>query len=266
MHYAGSVPTALGVVKGSDMRWRTQPDKLDWKSVPSSEHSLIVKQRSGVFDQDAEEGGGKTKGDGKGKGQEGQGKGGEKGGGKGDGSGKGGEKKEGKPGGGGTKGEGTGSSADDAKVLADFQKKLGDVGSPTTVPPDTRVAAALKELTYAERDDLARYLREAQKKAAEEGKPFDPVEVIEYYKNLSPSDRELLRTNLELAKSTDGRHRAAREGEDRARCRRRGSTAQWRDATKQLNDELANSSASWRVSTRWSPTRRSARRISSRST
>ncbi len=185
-------------ITGVGFQWRFEQDPKtrprDWAAIPPSAYALIVSNSAGVFD-DAGKAGAKDKNTGKG------GAIGSK------------DDQKNAPGAkarphdgnkGGDESGGTGAAADDQKILAAFQKQLGEVGSPTTVPSDPEVAAILKDLTESERDDLARFLRNSQMKAEDEGTGFDPKEVIKSYKNLSPADRELLRTNLELAKSTTG--------------------------------------------------------------
>ena len=176
-YIAGNVPLAGG-----------------WKSIPSSSYELIVTESSEAFEPDPSDIGKKARAAK------------DKGAGEGVGAGKKAkaakDKAHGKGGTGG--GQQQSSPDEDRKVLDDFQKQLGEAGTDASVPPDTEVAAALKELTEAERADLARYLRETKAKADDEGKAFDVKTMIKYYKDLSPSDRELLRTNLELAKSATG--------------------------------------------------------------
>jgi Domain of unknown function (DUF4157) len=212
VHQQGQSKDCIQGAPDSAWHINTVPRSGGWAGIPSSAYELIVNETSPAFEPDpadigktAKAGKNKGTGDGPGAGKH-----------KGDGSGSGATPGDARgkdgtakapgatPSGGSAGGQQAGNADEARKVLTDFQKQLGEAGTDATLPPDTGVAAALQELTAAERADLARYLRDAKAKAAEEGKLFDVSEMIKYYKNLSPSDRELLRTNLELSKSKTG--------------------------------------------------------------
>jgi hypothetical protein len=244
---------------------RVPPPWPSWASIPGSGYVLTVRGTSAAFEAEADPSdiGKKAKkgkvtgeGEGKGVGKEGSGTGTGKGSGgpqdqgkkagKGSGSGAGDKKKadDKKSGGGQKSGGGTqkggAPSTEDAQILSDFQKELGEAGSEEKLPPDPAVAAALKELTAAERADLARYLRDAKKKADEEGKVFDIKKVIEFYKNLSAADRELLRTNLELTKPGSGATELPKHVTIALDLGAQATATKMTESVNQLNGSLGN--------------------------
>jgi hypothetical protein len=175
------------------MEWRFSPDPqvskaLDWAKIPASTYELKVIGSASQFQGGS--GSGKTKT--KGQGGEGQKQGGQ-------GTGKQDEPGTGKQGG------GTKPGADDRAILDSFLKKLklADVPGEKIADPTT-LLEALKEMSESEREDFARFLRESQAKAKTEGESIDLDKLVKAYKDLSPSDRELLRVNLELGTSKTG--------------------------------------------------------------
>jgi Domain of unknown function (DUF4157) len=192
-----------------DVGWifpgQADPSIPDWGTIPAGDYQLIV--RGQWKDAPLDEGGATAEGAGKGKGTgeglKGEGAGDKAGGDKGAQKDAGGGKAEGEKGGtpGGTGKPAGPVTAEDRKTLADFLEALKQAGIPAPGTPDEELITLLKDMSPGEREDLARFMRDAQEKTTTEGKQFDPKEVITFYKNLSPSDREILRTNLELSKS-----------------------------------------------------------------
>lgn len=179
----------------SNYMWRFKSDKnspVRWDAIADSEYDIHVSTTIEVADAKAvEQPPGSTKQGGGGKGA-----GGSK---KGEGSGEktGEEKKEGtdKKSTDGATG-GTQVTDEDRKALKQLHERLKESGVVTEGTFDEKMAAKLKEMTPSEIDDFVRYLKESQAKG-DMGK-VDLDKMINFYKKLSPSDRELLRVNLEL--------------------------------------------------------------------
>ena len=177
-HTKGKSIDTLEGISGSH-QWRWVPDPKapvpDIKEMPSSEYDLFV---YGSFQEESE---------------------GEGASGKGKVEGAGGKKERRKLGKGGKQEGADKAGTSGGKALLDeFAKALKGAGVGTKGVPGKNTLDLLKLLNPAERKDLVRYLSESYK---ETGEAVDFEKFAEYYKNLTQSERELLRVNLELSSS-----------------------------------------------------------------
>jgi hypothetical protein len=147
--------------------------------------------------------------------------------------------KEGKEEGKGGKGEPEESDKEKKERLKRFFEALRGIGLPEKKMSDT-LRATLESMDAAQQADLLRFLQDVQSTSDEDA--VDMEEQIDKFLNMSPSDRELLRVNLELKQSKAG---GALPEQVRIALdvSAEETAAKGPEAVKKVNEQLANLAA-----------------------